>query len=85
MGCLSFWLTRIFRPQLIRYVIVSIPFKISSILLGGSWELVTTFDWAYNPTYTWGNLYQTSWVDCKWGLQAQLKVVTKSHESQSIL
>ena len=21
-------------------------------LLGGSWEIVTTYNWAYNPTYT---------------------------------
>ena len=23
----------------------------SSELLGGSWDLVTTYNWAYNPTY----------------------------------
>ena len=23
--------------------------------LGGPWDLVTTYNWAYNPTYHWGN------------------------------
>ena len=23
--------------------------------LGGSWDLVTTYCWDYNPTYNWGN------------------------------
>ena len=27
-------------------------------ILGGPWDLVTTYNWAYEPTYTWGNLYK---------------------------
>ena len=23
-------------------------------LLGGAWDLVTTYNWDYNPPYTWG-------------------------------
>ena len=38
-------------------------------VLGGPWDLVTTYNWDYNPTYSWGNPHK----------QAQLKVVTKSH------
>ena len=24
----------------------------------GPWDLVTTYNWAYKPTYTWGNVYK---------------------------
>ena len=24
-------------------------------LLGGPWDLVTAYNWSYNPTYNWGN------------------------------
>ena len=27
-------------------------------LLGGPWDLVTTYNWCYNPTYNWGNPYR---------------------------
>ena len=27
-------------------------------LLGNSWELVTIYHWASNPTYSWGNPYK---------------------------
>ena len=33
-------------------------FHISAVgeyLLGGPWDLVTTYSWDYNPTYNWGN------------------------------
>ena len=26
-------------------------------VLGGPWDLVTTYNWDYNPTCNWGNLY----------------------------
>ena len=26
-------------------------------LLGGPWDLVTTYNWDYNPTCNWGNPY----------------------------
>ena len=25
---------------------------------GGSWDVVTIYNWGYNPTYNWGNLYK---------------------------
>ena len=28
------------------------------IILGGPWDLVNTYNWAYNPTYNWGNPYK---------------------------
>ena len=28
------------------------------VLLGGPWDLVTIYNWGYNPTYTWGNSYE---------------------------
>ena len=27
-------------------------------LLGGSWALVTIYNWGYNPTCNWGNSYK---------------------------
>ena len=24
-------------------------------VLGGPWDLVTTYNWAYNPAHNWGN------------------------------
>ena len=24
------------------------------LVLGGSWDLITTYNWADNPTYNWG-------------------------------
>ena len=27
-------------------------------LLGGPWDLVTTYSWDYNPTFNWGNPYK---------------------------
>ena len=27
-------------------------------VLGGSWDLVTIYNWYYNPTYNWGNPYK---------------------------
>ena len=32
--------------------------KLRGILLRGPWDLVPTYNWAYNPTYTWGNPYK---------------------------
>ena len=29
-------------------------------ILGGSWDLVTTYNWGYNPTYNWGNPYKAT-------------------------
>ena len=26
-------------------------YAIEAVVLGGSWDLVTTYNWAYNPTY----------------------------------
>ena len=28
-------------------------------ILGGPWDLVTTYNWDYNPTYNWGNPYKS--------------------------
>ena len=28
------------------------------IVLGGPWDLATTYNWDYNPTYNWGNPYK---------------------------
>ena len=36
-------------------------------LLGGSWDVVTTYKWACNHTYSGGNPHQTSWGDHRWG------------------
>ena len=33
--------------------------------LGGSWNLVTTYNWVHNPPYNWGKLYTASWGDYK--------------------
>ena len=27
-------------------------------LLGGSWDLVTMYNWGYNPTCNWGDPYE---------------------------
>ena len=27
-------------------------------VLGGPWDLVSTYNWDYNPTYNWGNPYK---------------------------
>ena len=27
-------------------------------ILGGPWDLVSTYNWDYNPTYNWGNPYK---------------------------
>ena len=27
-------------------------------LLGGSWDLASTYNWGYNPIYNWGNPYK---------------------------
>ena len=27
-------------------------------VIGGSWDLVTIYNWGYNPTYNWGNPYK---------------------------
>ena len=29
-------------------------------VLGGSWDLVTIYNWEYNPIYTWGNPYTST-------------------------
>ena len=29
-------------------------------LLGGPWDLGTTYNWDYNPTYNWGNPLKSS-------------------------
>ena len=29
-----------------------------SLVLGGPWDLVTTYDWDYNPPYNWANPYK---------------------------
>ena len=34
-------------------------------LLGGPWDLVTTYNWAYNPTCNWGNPYKPIWENYK--------------------
>ena len=44
-----------------------------SCVLGDSWDLVTTYDWAYNPTSNWGNLYKPSYEGLSAGLEVQLK------------
>ena len=31
------------------------PPGVRQTLLGGSWDLVTIYNWGYNPTYNWGN------------------------------
>ena len=30
------------------------------VFLGGSWDLATTDNWAYTPSYNWGNLYKAT-------------------------
>ena len=32
-------------------------------LLGGSWDLVITYNWAHKPPYNWGNLYKATQGD----------------------
>ena len=34
------------------------PSYMSYSLLGGSWDLVTTYNWDYNPAYNWGKPYK---------------------------
>ena len=29
-------------------------------LLGGPWDLATTYNWDHDPTYSWGNPYKPS-------------------------
>ena len=35
--------------------------------LGGSWDLITTYNWAYNPTYNWDNPNKALSGYYKWG------------------
>ena len=35
----------------------SVRSDVSGFLLGGPWDLVTTYNWDYNPTCNWGNPY----------------------------
>ena len=35
--------------------VVRVGDLLTSSVLGGPWDLVTTYNWAYNPTYNWGN------------------------------
>ena len=32
-------------------ILVCLPYTLNVTLLGGPWDLVTTYNWAYNPTY----------------------------------
>ena len=34
-------------------------------VLGGSWDLVTTYNWAYSPTCNWANLHKAIEGDYK--------------------
>ena len=36
-------------------------------LLGGSWDLLTTYNWAYDPTYTRANPHKALEGYYKWG------------------
>ena len=40
-------------------------FGIFSGLLGGPWDLVTTYNWDYKPTYNLGNPYEPIYGECK--------------------
>ena len=43
------------------------------LLLGGTWDLVTTDSRPYNPTYNWGDLCKATWGDYKWWCKARIK------------
>ena len=40
--------------------------KMTGLLLGSPRDLVTTYNWASDPTCHGGNLYKASWEDYKW-------------------
>ena len=44
-----------------------IPRSSPPSILGGSWDLATTCNWAYSPTYNWANLHKASQGELKMG------------------